>query len=59
MACKDPETVSMAVFRAVSSFLMCVLLHQTGVQYSAAELTRVCVEMHIVSVTAPHVVSTR
>ena len=56
---KDPETVHMVVFIAVSSFLTCVLLHQTGAQYSAVDRTRACLEMHIGSVAASHVVPAR
>ena len=56
---RHPATVRMALLRTVSSCFVWELLHQTGAQYSAAELTSAWVEIRSVFVAAPQVVPAR
>ena len=50
---RQPDMVSRELLMATSTFLMCVLLLQTGAQYSAADNTRACVEIRSVLAEAP------
>ena len=56
---RDPEDVRRELFSNTPCFFVCGLLHQTSAQYSAAEKTRVWMEMRSVFVAAPQVVLAR
>ena len=59
VSCRQLEMILKVLLRVISSLLMCGLLHQTGVQYSAAENTRAWVEMRRVFIAVHHVVPVR
>ena len=56
---RQPDMVRRELLIATSTFFTCVLLLQTGAQYSAAGNTRACVEIRSVLAEAPLVVPAR
>ena len=59
VASGQPVMIRKAVFSEASSFVLLVLLSQTGAQYSAIEKHSVRVEMHRILAATPHWVPAR